>query len=460
MNVHKFEEKIADYAKKYRLLSSGEHIVVALSGGADSVALLRVLLSIGMRVTALHCNFGLRGAESDRDEVFTRNLCKSLGVELKVRHFDVHDYKRSYKVSTEMACRELRYSWFEDERVGLGAKSIAVAHHHDDNVETFFLNLLRGSGINGLAGIKPRNGYIVRPLLCVSRDEIETYLSACSQDYVVDSTNLENDFKRNKIRNELIPKIKALFPDFTSGMKRTLCNLQGCNAMYFEKLWSLRDENISFSLQTSVMDIRFLHTMSDVAGRTALYELLKYFNFNSEQANDVYEACVSEMVGTRFLSKSHEAVVGRDKIEFFSLGELVSHKFMEHIDLAEMIETPKEDSWVKVRRVKAERDERGRIIGIDGKTKIALSERILSECPMLKMRPWIKGDRISPYGMKGSKLVSDLFVDAKYSEEQKRNTLLLCAGDDVLWVSGLRASRKYSVSLSEETYIEIGLNEG
>lgn len=455
MNVHKFEEKVADYVKKHHLLSSDEHIIVAVSGGADSVALLYVLRALNINCYALHCNFGLRGAESDRDEVFVRELCSSLDVPLKVRSFNVHDYERTYKVSTEMACRELRYAWFEDERVGQGATAIAVAHHHDDNVETFFLNMLRGSGINGLAGIKPRNGYIVRPLLCVARKEIEEYLKAYNQDYMVDSTNLENDFKRNKIRNELIPYIRTLFPNFETGIARTLSNLQGCNDLYEKSVCELRDKYISFGLKTSKIDLSFFDKMNEEAVATALYVLLKYFNFNSDQARNVYEACLGEAEGKRFLSVSHEAVISRGKIELFSLGEAVSHKFIEYIDLAKMIEIPKEDSLVTVTREIMGRSERGGIKGIDGKTSIALSERILDDYPVLTLRPWLKGDRIKPYGMKGTKLVSDLFVDAKYSEMQKRNTWLLCAGDEVLWVLGLRASSKYSVNLTDNSYLKL-----
>ena len=229
MNACEIEIKVAEYAKEHNLCAKDDAVIVALSGGADSVALLRILLSIGVQCCALHCNFGLRGAESDRDEAFVRNLCTQLGVLLKVKHFDVAKYEQEQKVSTEMACRELRYAWFDEERALQGAKAIAVAHHYDDNVETFFLNMLRGTGIQGLTGIRAKNGYVVRPLLCVKREEIEAYLKELGQEYVVDSTNLENDFKRNKIRNVLIPTLNELFPDYEAGMMRTLQNLQGCN---------------------------------------------------------------------------------------------------------------------------------------------------------------------------------------------------------------------------------------
>lgn len=456
MDANEFVERVKYYAKVNGLAAAGDTVTVALSGGADSVALLRVLLSIGVNCSALHCNFGLRGEEADRDEAFTKHLCASLNVPLKIKHFNVYEYEREHKVSTEMACRELRYAWFEEERSSIGAKCITVAHHHDDNVETFFLNLLRGSGINGLAGIKPRNGYIVRPLLCVTREDIETYLRACNQNYVVDSTNRENDFKRNKIRNVLIPAINELFPDFSAGMSRTLQNLQGCNALYKVKVNELRKNYCSFDRDISVVDLSLMNDLEREAGVTALYEILRLFSFNSEQAYGIYAACMDEKsLGKRFLSQSHEAVIGRGRIEIFSLEKTAETETEMDVVLLKMLEKPETNSMIAVRRVVKETDENGRISGVDGKNTIALSERILSDYPVLTLRKWVRGDRIQPYGMKGSKLVSDLFADAKYSERQKREAWLLCAGDDVIWIPGLRASGKYSVKGFETTYIEL-----
>lgn len=169
--MNAFEEETLRYIHRHMPTVASGKILAAVSGGADSVALLRVLAALGCDCIAAHCNFHLRGDESDRDEAFVRTLCHDLGIELRCTDFDVDAYKKSHGVSTEMACRELRYEWFERQRAALGCSVIAVAHHRDDNIETFFLNLVRGSGITGLAGIKPCNGKIVRPLLGSSRDE-------------------------------------------------------------------------------------------------------------------------------------------------------------------------------------------------------------------------------------------------------------------------------------------------
>ena len=195
--------KVSDFIGKHQLLSHEGLHLVALSGGPDSVALLLVLRELGYKIEAAHCNFHLRGEESDRDEEFVKSLCNKLDIPFHIIHFDTREYATLHQVSVEMAARDLRYGYFRQLCQDIGAASVCVAHHRDDAVETLLMNLLRGSGIHGLTGIRPKNGAIVRPLLCVSREEIEQYLHSIGQDYVTDSTNLVNDVMRNKIRLEV-----------------------------------------------------------------------------------------------------------------------------------------------------------------------------------------------------------------------------------------------------------------
>ena len=186
----------------------GQPILVALSGGADSVALLRALHEAGCHSHAAHCNFHLRGDESMRDEQFVRDLCARLEIPLTVKDFDVAAWQQAHGGSVEMACRELRYAWFEQERERLQCSVIAVAHHADDQIETFFLNLLRGTGIKGLTGMSRLSGHIWRPLLVVSRQDILDYLFEIGQGYVTDSTNAQNDYRRNRLRNIVLPIVE------------------------------------------------------------------------------------------------------------------------------------------------------------------------------------------------------------------------------------------------------------
>ena len=194
-----FKQRVQQFINEKKLLDTYGKVLVALSGGADSVALLRVLLSSGYSCECAHCNFHLRGEESDKDELFVQHLCDRMGAKLHLAHFDTRSYASANKLSIEMAARELRYAWFEELRAQVGANAIAVAHHRDDSVETFLLNLLRGTGIDGLRGIPAHNGRVVRPLLQQSRADILDYLHAIGQDFVTDSTNLQDEYLRNKI---------------------------------------------------------------------------------------------------------------------------------------------------------------------------------------------------------------------------------------------------------------------
>ena len=456
MNSCDIEYRVAEYAKEQNLFSKDDKVIVALSGGADSVALLRVLLACGVQCSALHCNFGLRGEESNRDETFVRQMCEQNGISLKVKSFDVAEYEQTHKVSTEMACRELRYAWFEEERVAQSATAIAVAHHHDDSVETFFLNLLRGSGLQGLVGIRPRNGYVVRPLLCVTRAEIENYLAEIGQDYVTDSTNLENEYKRNRIRNVIIPSLKELFPDYATGLSRSLHNLQGCNDFYQNAVERLKNDMVDRTQENvTLVNLSSLKDLSK-GKSTAVFELIREYGFNSQSADAISKHIESNTTETHYFhSDNFEAALKNEMLEIYPIECDVQREYC--VNLNKLLNT--DDARLEF-VVSVENKEKGvrRIQGVDGKTSIALSVNILEENPMIVSRSWKKGDTISPYGMKGTKLVSDLLSDNKYTAFQKRNTRILATSEGtVLWVLNLRASRQFSVKPEDEKYLKITL---
>ena len=225
-------KKIAQFIDQEKLFTREDKILVTLSGGADSVALLRLLLAMGYTCEAAHCNFHLRGDESVRDEMFVRELCLQLEVPLHVQHFQTTEEAEKRHISIEMAARELRYAWFEQLRLQQGANVIAVAHHKDDSVETLLLNLIRGTGINGLLGIRPKNGNIVRPLLCLDRKEITEYLQEIGQSYVTDSTNLQDEYTRNKIRLNLLPLMQEINPSVKESLLRTAEHLNDAALLY------------------------------------------------------------------------------------------------------------------------------------------------------------------------------------------------------------------------------------
>ena len=237
-----FKRDVEKFIDQKSLFERRDKVLVALSGGADSVALLRVLHALGYQCECAHCNFHLRGEESNRDEAFVQQLCQKFDIPLHVTHFDTTDYAHTKRISIEMAARELRYQWFETLRQSIGASVIAVAHHRDDSVETFLLNLIRGTGINGLKGIAPKNGYVVRPLLQESRENILDYLQHLNQEYVTDSTNLQDEYMRNKIRLNLLPLMKELNPSVSESIAATTERLADAALIYNKEI--LREFNI------------------------------------------------------------------------------------------------------------------------------------------------------------------------------------------------------------------------
>lgn len=432
--MNAFEEKTLRYIHRHMPAVANGKILAAVSGGADSVALLRVLAALGCNCIAAHCNFHLRGDEADRDEAFVRKLCHDLGIELRCTDFDVEAYQKSHGVSTEMACRELRYEWFERQRAALGCSVIAVAHHRDDNIETFFLNLVRGSGITGLAGIKPCNGKIVRPLLGSSRDEIINYLETLGQDHVTDSTNLENDYARNKIRNVLLPEISRLFPSAMAGIELTLDNLQGDYAVWSGAVEAFKRDAVEACGHGQIkIDRRKLAASADPA--TLLNALLSRYGFNGEQTKAIASA---SRVGAVFESKEYVAEVGRNDISVFSPGSFNNAETYALSDAGRI----EKEKGILIEIVdnspEFEFDRSGKTAYFDAD---ATGDR-------LTVRHWRQGDRFRPFGMKGTKKLSDYFNDRKFSLMQKLSTPIVEMQGRIVWIAGERAADDFRITPS------------
>lgn len=299
------KKKIAQYIHQEKLFTREDKILVTLSGGADSVALLRLLLDMGYTCEAAHCNFHLRGDESVRDEMFVRELCLQLEVPLYVQHFQTTEEAEKRHISIEMAARELRYAWFEQLRLQQGADVIAVAHHKDDSVETLLLNLIRGTGINGLLGIRPKNGNIVRPLLCLDRKEITEYLQEIGQSYVTDSTNLQDEYTRNKIRLSLLPLMQEINPSIKESLLRTSEHLNDAALLYKKGI-----EEGKQKVQTE-QGILISALLREPAPETLLFEILSPLGFNSAQIKDIFTS-LNGQPGKIFLSGEWRVIKDRE----------------------------------------------------------------------------------------------------------------------------------------------------
>ena len=412
------QHRIAQYIEKEKLFYLNDKVLVALSGGADSVALLRLLLSMGYTCEATHCNFHLRDKESDRDEAFVRRLCHEAEVPLHTVHFDTIQYAADKHISIEMAARELRYEWFETLRKQRGAAVIAVAHHKDDSVETVLLNLIRGTGINGLLGIRPKNGNIVRPLLCLSRDEIITYLQRMNQDYVTDSTNLLDDYTRNKIRLNLLPLMQEINPSVKESIIRTTNYLNDTATLYNKGIEEARTRVLTSE------GIQIEALLQEPVPGAILFELLHPLGFNAAQIESIQQS-LDGQPGKVFIGKGWKVIKDRELL-------LIEEDIKE------------EEAKPPFRLVTEVYDYTPEfIIPKDKKTACFDADKMdAAWC----IRKWKQGDVFIPFGMIGKKRVSDYLTDRKFSLSDKKKQWVLCCGERIAWLIGERTDNRFKVS--------------
>jgi len=411
---------------------------VALSGGADSVALLLILKRLGYQLEAVHCNFRLRGEESDRDENFVRELCNKEDVQLHLIHFDTETYASVHQVSIEMAARELRYRYFEQLRQDIGAEEVCVAHHQDDAVETLLMNLVRGTGIHGLTGIRPRNGHVVRPLLCVNRMEIEAYLHALGQPFVTDSTNLVPDVVRNKLRLQVLPLLRDINPAASANIAKTARRMADVETLYDLTVQRMANEVTS----DGVVDVEALLQLP--APESVLYELLMPKGFTSAQVEQVF-GCLTGQSGREFSSATHEAVVDR--------GRLIVEERREAMSTMKIPET---GTYQYAENQKVRFCEKAEV-SVSKQADRATLDAEKVRFP-LTVRPVQQGDRFQPFGMEGSRLVSDYLTDRKYSVFKKRRQLVVAdANGTIVWLVSERVDQRFAVSAATQRVLEIQL---
>ena len=421
--------KVSAYINKHKLLNANDLYIVALSGGADSVALLLLLKEGGFNVHAAHCNFLLRGSESDRDEAFCVDLCRQLGVELHRAHFATREYAEAHKVSVEMAARELRYNWFEQLRKDIGAVGICVAHHRDDSVETVLLNMIRGTGLRGLTGIQPRNGYVLRPLLCVSRDEIEHFLAKRGQKYVIDSTNLETDVKRNKVRLQVLPLLRTLNPAVSDNIQRMVENVAEAQIVLDSLLDNFKKHN---ALELSELE-------KYGSSEYVIYEWLKNYGFNGTQARQVLEAETGKIMSS---SQGYDVLKDRER--------LIIERTLKPFN---PMRIPEEGMYVLDEKMRLSL--RKCAAYVSKKPFVATFDAQKVVFP-LTVRRVEEGDWMIPFGMRGRKLLSDLMTDRKMTVFEKRRQLVVVDAQDVIvWAVGLRIADSVAVAETTQSVLEL-----
>ncbi|MBW4771950.1 tRNA lysidine(34) synthetase TilS [Prevotella jejuni] len=455
--------KIKRFIASEHLLRVDALYLVALSGGADSVALLLCLKELGYRVEAVHCNFQLRGEESMRDERFCEELCQHENIPLHKVHFDTQSYADLHKVSIEMAARELRYHYFFQLKEALKAEGICVGHHKEDSVETILINLVRGTGLSGLMGIRPRKNDIIRPLLCVTRHEIEDYLRRHASTFVTDSTNLMDDVVRNKIRLNILPQLAEINPSVTEAILTTANHLSDVEAIVQESLKEALEKAVHFFYsessvsQSSLSKHPFQLDLTTVRAFPSpaylLFYILKPLGFSSSQITEMVSH-LDGQTGQLWYSSTHELTHDRG---FFMV-------------------LPREEGEPRTLVI----PEMGRYV-YDEQLSLRLTERTLAPSSIvsfsknptivdldassirfpLTLRRVAEGERFTPLGMRGSQLVSDFLTNLKRNRFEKRNQLvLLDATGTILWVLGLRINDHFKLTPQSTSCLRIEALQG
>ncbi|MDR2131570.1 MAG: tRNA lysidine(34) synthetase TilS [Odoribacteraceae bacterium] len=408
--------------------------IIAVSGGADSIALLHAFKYLNADILALHCNFALRGKESDMDEQFVKRFCTTYGIPHSVKRFDTAATARERGVSLEMAARELRYAWFEEIRQQKRRDYIVLGHHADDQAETLLLNLCRGTGIKGLTGMRPVNGQLLRPLLDRSRGEILDYIKSNQLGFRTDSTNESLDYTRNKLRHRVLPVLKEINPSFLRTTRETIHILGEVESVYRHGIEQLKRKITVEEEGELLIHIRKL--MASPAPYSLLFEIVRPYGFNATQVRDILD--------------SHTAIPGKQ----FQAGEYLLTRGRTYWRLFNVLEgdsTPALLADAGEYRVgpllfRLHEQEIDDSFTIPTARHIACFNRDKLIYPLVA-RHWRAGDRFCPLGMKWSKKkLSDFFIDQKFSAKQKKECLILQSGDDIIWVVGHRIDDRYKIT--------------
>lgn len=405
-----------------------EAVLIALSGGIDSVVLTHLMQNTNSNCTLAHCNFNLRGEASDQDEDFVKLLGNKLGLEVIVKRFDTQKKASKEKLSIQMAARAMRYEWFSEIAAQRNIKYILTAHHKEDVLETFLINFTRGTGLEGLTGIPEKNGAVVRPLLPFSRDEIRTYAEENAISWREDQSNANTKYLRNKIRHAVVPVLKELNPNLLNSFDQTLQNLKESSLLANHQIASFKKQIFSYGVAGEI--IICIEKIKDLEHPKAyLYALLQPYGFaNSDETVSLLDA----QSGKLLYSQTHRILKDRKRFILTPLEVPTTSNFLIH-QTTNCIASP---IHLQVETVP---------IASEFKSSVAFIDKSKLKFP-LTVRKWKNGDYFYPMGLRGKKKLSKFFKDEKYSLFEKEDSWVLCNGDEIVWLVGKRLDERYKIT--------------
>jgi len=432
--------------KKRALFNPGEKVLLAISGGVDSMVLWELMSKSGMAYSVAHCNFQLRGTESDADELLVKNRALDLGITYHIKKCDTKSYATSHKISTQMAAREMRYEWFTSLCRTSGYSKIVLGHHANDDVETFLLNMVRGTSIKGQKGMSFESDLLVRPLLNFSKTEVLSFAKIQEIEWRDDASNLETHYKRNYVRREIVPRLEELNPDLLQTMKRNMQKNQEVYDLTQRTLNNLKTQLIRSSDNRFTIEKKALDELS--IGPYMLSELLSDFGYSFAQSEDILKV-MKGLSGKIFNSITHRLIVDRTHIIIQANTEIVeiTDESFIHLNDHEINHPAHYNLSYIVNHEHVELDRSSSNVMLD------LDKLIFP----LKIRKWEIGDRFKPLGMKGSKLVSDLLIDMKVSLLDKESVYVLESNREIVWVMGHRVSNDFKVTKATKRLMHFSL---
>lgn len=423
--------------QKEKLFNFSDKILLTVSGGIDSVVMCELFHRNKLNFGIAHCNFQLRANESDSDALFVEELSSKYNVPFHSIVFDTTAFAKKNKLSIQVAARQLRYEWFEKIREEFKYHYIATAHHRDDSIETFFINLIRGTGISGLHGILAKQGNIIRPMLFTGKEEIEAFAKKNKINHREDSSNASNKYVRNKIRHHVIPVLKEINPKLENAINTDIRHLQNVELIYKNEIERQRSLIVKTKKNSIVISIELLKELNP--HEVYLYEFLKPYDFNSATVDNIVEMLDGES-GKQFFSSTHRLIKDRELLileKVTETGKAANESFKITIDQAEFITN---DFQLKLSKGLNQKD-----FIVNRSSLFACLDFEKLEFPLI-VRRWRQGDAFYPLGMKGKKKLSDFFIDKKLSISQKENTWLLISKSRIAWVIGQRIDDRFKVT--------------